>query len=158
MTRFAALALALVGFALPFGVLAAPAGAQTLLAAATPAPLTASPATLADFSDRAESLVAGWQRNDVAPTVAAFSDAFRVPGGVAVPRVVRALTRRHGAVAVATAEATTLRADGHTETVVAVRFARGAERLRFVWGTDGGLRTVARAARPAPALATACRG
>lgn len=137
MTRLLVLAAALV--------LATPAGAQTVLASATPAP----------FDARAERLVGAWAAGDAAPTVAAFSDLFRAEGAVAVPRIVRTLARSYGALTGVTAEGTTVRPDGRRETVVAVSFARGAERLRLTWNADGTLRTLARAPRAAAALVAA---
>ncbi len=136
MTRLLALAAALL--------LAAPAGAQTL-ASATPAP----------FDVRAERLVAAWAAGDAAPTVAAFSDTFRAAGAVAVPRIVQTFARSYGALTAVSAEGTTARADGRRETVVALSFARGAERLRLTWNADGTLRTLARAPRAAAALVAA---
>ncbi|HEX9953142.1 MAG TPA: hypothetical protein VGB53_15335 [Rubricoccaceae bacterium] len=127
-------------FALAALLLAPPAGAQTLVSDA--------PADI-----RAERLVAAWATGDAAPTVAAFADPFRAAGAVAVPRVVQAFARRYGALTAVTAEGTTVRSDGRRETVVALVYARGAERLRLTWNADGTLRTLARAPRPARLVA-----
>lgn len=145
MTRLLAFAAAFVGFAIPFGVLAAPAAAQTLASAT----LSATSATTHVFDGRAERLVAAWVAGDAAPTVAAFADTFRAAGAVAVPRVVRALGRRYGRLTGVAAEGTVVRPDGRRETVVALAYALGTERLRLTWNADGTLRTLARAPRAA---------
>ncbi len=117
-------------------VLATPAGAQTLVSAAS-----------MRLDARAERLVSAWAAGDAAPTIAAFPDTLRAAGAVAVPRIVRSLARHHGALTGVAAEGTEALPDGRRETVVAVTYARGAERLRLTWNADGTLRTLARAPR-----------
>ena len=108
-----------------------------------------SPAAASALDGRAERLVAAWAAGDAAPTVAAFADTFRAAGAVAVPRVVRALGRRYGRLTGVAAEGTVVRPDGRRETVVALAYALGTERLRLTWNADGTLRTLARAPRAA---------